>query len=229
MRAARFLLLWTVVFFFMTSSGKSFTAPSPPRVEMEVSKGVFLVASRDLPDPRFRETVVLLTDHSRLGSVGLIVNRPTKLSLAEAFPKVPALEQNTDPVYIGGPVEAQTVHLLIRSGSRPEGFKPVLDSVYVSTDAALLEPLAQSGKDNAETLRVFAGYAGWAPGQLDGEIQRRGWHVMRADPKTIFERNPEDVWSELMRRRAPGHLLEARQGRLPGLGAPSRQPVVGRT
>jgi len=173
---------------------------------MEVSKGVFLVASRNLLDPRFRETVVLLTRHSGLGTEGLIINRPTEVPLTEAFPEIPSLEQNTDPVYIGGPVESHRMQLLIRSRSKPEGSLPVLDGVYVGSSGELLERLSAE-----EPFRVFAGYAGWARGQLDDEISRGGWHVMPADAKTIFERNPEDIWSELMRRIAPVHRLEARQ------------------
>jgi len=209
-RATVSLLLWIVVFLFMTLSGKGFTAPSPPSPEMELSKGVFLVASRNLVDPRFRKTVVLLTRHSELETVGLIINRPTEVSLTETFPENPSLEQNTDPVYIGGPVDAHRIQLLIRSRSRPEGSHRVLDSVYVSSSRKLLERLGRNGKDDGETFRVFVGYAGWAPGQLESEILRGGWHVMPADAKTLFERNPEDIWSELMRRIAPVHELEAR-------------------
>jgi len=209
-RASISRLLWIVVFLFMTLSGKGFTSPSPPTPEMEVSKGVFLVASQDLLDPRFRKTVVLLTGHSGLGTEGLVINRPTETSLTEAFPENPSLEQNTDPVYIGGPVEAHKIQFLIRSRSRPEDSQPVLDSVYVSSNGVLLERLGRNAKDDGKTFRVFAGYAGWAPGQLENEILRGGWHVMPADAKTIFETNPEDIWSALMRRIAPVHRLEAR-------------------
>ena len=229
-RATVSLLLWVVVFLFIPSSGKGVTASTPPPAEMEVSQGIFLVASQDLLDPRFRETVVLLTRHSRLGSVGLIINRPTKVSLAEAFPKNPSLEQNTDPLYIGGPVEPNTTQLLIRSRSRPEGSQRVLESVYVGASGELLDRLGRNGTDDGETLRVFAGYSGWSPGQLESEILRGDWHVMSADAKTIFERNPKDVWSELMRRTVPVNSLEARHAghpRIPETQYDSSDDLIG--
>jgi len=207
-RATVCLLLWIVV--CMTLSGTGFTAPAPAPQEMEVSKGVFLVASRNLLDPRFRETVVLLTGHSGLGTVGLIINRPTEIPLAEVIPDDPPHGRNSDPVNIGGPVDAHSLQMLIRSGSKPEGSLHVVDGVYVSSSAELLEKLTRNGEEDGTTFRVFVGYAGWAPGQLESEILRGGWHVMPADARTIFERNPGDIWPDLIRRIAPLHSLEAR-------------------
>ncbi|NIL99618.1 MAG: hypothetical protein GTN89_01245 [Acidobacteria bacterium] len=205
-----------------TLSSTGFASPALPSAETELSSGVFLVASRDLLDPRFRKTVILLTRHSELGAVGLIINRRTEMPLAKLLQDEPSLADVSDRVFIGGPVDAHSVQFLIRADSRPDGSLPVLDEVYISSSAELLERLTRDGTDGGKTLRVFVGYSGWAPGQLENEISRGGWHVMPADATSIFERDPKDVWSALMRRISPAHGLEARLSAPYAPGSPAR-------
>ena len=144
----------------------------------------------------------------RVRNVLVPVNR--RYPLAKLVPDEPSLEDRTDPVYIGGPVDPHSVQFLIRADSGPEGSLPVLDGVYVGSGKKLLERLTREEEDGGTPFRVFVGYAGWAPGQLENEMSRGGWHVMPADAKSIFERDPADVWSALMRRISPAHGLEAR-------------------
>ena len=174
--------------------------PDPNQLRPEVSKGKFLVASRNLGDPRFRETVILLLSYDeQLGAMGLIINRPTKLLLSEVFPESKNLKKKKDSIYYGGPVEAHRMLLLIRSRTRPEGSAPVIEGVYVSTSNTVLERMINRRKKGKQ-FRVYAGYAGWSPGQLDGEIARGDWLVAPADENTLFDKKPSKIWKELFRR-----------------------------
>ena len=188
--------------------------PEPDQFDAKLSKGKFLVASRNLGDPRFQETVVLLISHHRLGAVGLIINRPTRLSLAEAFPDVPALTKRTDALYFGGPVEGRQALLLIRSQSNPGESERVFDGVYVSSSMALLSRMIERQR-TGRRFRVYTGYAGWSPGQLEREVRRGDWHVVHADAKTIFEKKAGNIWPEMILRGTELHVWDpGRPGRL---------------
>jgi putative transcriptional regulator len=178
-----------------------FTLPSPgsSRSEARLARGKFLVASRQLRDPNFSETVVLLIDYNRHGATGLVINRPTELRLSTVLPEIKGLQQRTDTVNIGGPVARRQIHLLIQSGSQPKESSRVFKDVYVSSSRTVLQRMIDDA-DAGEKFRVYAGYAGWAPGQLYREVSRGGWHVLEADTETVFDRAPAEVWPELIRR-----------------------------
>ena len=181
--------------------------PEPdPLKDSLPAKGKFLVASRTLGDPRFQETVVLLISYNADGAAGLIINRPTKVSIADLLPSVPNLKKRTDVVYYGGPVENNRVLMLIRSGEQPEDSGRVFENVYVSTSGNTLDRLIGAKKPEKE-LRFYSGYAGWLPGQLDGEISRGDWHIIQADVDSIFEKKSSDIWQELFRRASAIQVL----------------------
>jgi len=160
---------------------------------------LFLVAKSQLADPNFGQAVVLLTQFGRLGSMGVIVNRPTGLPLARMFTDIKRLEKTDDKLFFGGPVAREVLLFVFRAPEQPDEAFEVLDGVYISSDKELLEELL--GRDKPlEALRVFIGYAGWAPGQLEAEISRGDWDVVQADAKSIFAKKPEAVWPELNRR-----------------------------
>jgi len=170
--------------------------PGSPGPREELAKGKFLIASRRLQDPNFRETVVLLIDYGLHGAMGLVINRPSAVKLATVFPDIKELKQRTDTIYVGGPVSVHTMLLLIRSPKMPEGADEVTPGVYISSSWKVLKKKAT--KD--ERFRLFAGYAGWAPSQLDFERTRGDWHVLKADAETVFSQNPSELWQELIRR-----------------------------
>lgn len=170
------------------------------------AKGKFLVASRTLVDPRFQETVVLLISYGAEGAAGLIINRPTKVLLAEMLPSMPDLKKRADVVYYGGPVEGHRILMLIRSGEKPEESGSVFGNVFVSTSGNTLEQMISAHKPEKQ-LRFYAGYAGWLPGQLDGEVSRGDWHIVRADADSIFEKKSSDIWRELFRRASAIQVL----------------------
>ena len=167
------------------------------RARFGLAQGKFLIASRKLLDPNFRETVVLLFEHSDEGSVGLIINRATSVKLSAAVPGFQGRQDNQDPVYEGGPVDRQRVTLLLLTSDEIEGAHQVFDGVYLSASQELLRRLAD-GTEQPEAFRVYSGYAGWGPGQLEGEMKRGSWHVLPAKSDAVFDSEPHTVWMKLI-------------------------------
>jgi putative transcriptional regulator len=155
------------------------------------------VASRDLEDPNFIETVILLLDYSEKGTMGLILNRTTDVRLSELLPEVEALQSRTETVFAGGPVGRDALMLLVRSREPLEEAKFVFRDVYVTASADLLEELA--AEDGNPRYRAFVGYAGWGPGQLDIEIERGSWHIVPGQAATVFDPSPAQIWKQLIR------------------------------
>jgi putative transcriptional regulator len=159
------------------------------------AQGKLLVAQRQLKDPNFSRTVVLLLHYDSHGATGLIVNRPSEVKLAELLPELEELKGRKDPAYIGGPVHGGGLHLLARSESKLEEASSVVDGVWVSRSRDLLERLLT--EKEKRIFRVYVGYAGWAPRQLDAEIERGDWHVTSATADDVFDDRPDDVWFRL--------------------------------
>jgi len=185
--------------------------------ESRLAPGKFLVASRDLRDPNFLRTVVLLLRYDDHGAMGLIVNRPSELSASSLLPGVEGLAGRKAVVFQGGPVQLERLQLLIRTGRELEDADRVFADVWVSESRRLLERLAGETEDRAE-FRIFAGYAGWGPGQLDHEVAAGGWHVISADPDLVFRTEPAGLWEDLLPRdptrwvRGPARATSLRAG-----------------
>ena len=177
--------------------------PVPPATDRYFSKaalarGKFLVASDKIKDDHFARTVILLTEYGWHGAVGIIINRPTKMSPATVLPYVKGLEKVDDSVWFGGPVDTGQITMLIRSKEAPSASVLVLADVYASTSIETLG--AMLGGSGAGRFRLYAGYAGWAPQQLELEVAQGGWHVMDAGSAEIFDGDGEGVWGRLMSR-----------------------------
>jgi putative transcriptional regulator len=174
-----------------------------------------LVARPNLPDPNFSDTVVLVSQRGRFGPVGVIVNRPTSIPLARMFPDMEKLRKREDKLYFGGPVNRTQLTFAFRAASPPADSVEVAAGVYISSDMGLLRELLGED-DSAERVRVFAGYAAWAPAQLDAEIARGDWRLMRPEIGAIFSKKPDTLWPELDRRVSATmvRLRSSRQGAL---------------
>ncbi len=173
-------------------------AQEPDPFSVLPARGKFLVATRNIIDPRFQETVVLLIDYSPKGAAGLIINRPTSVPLLDLLPTVPGLKKQII-VHYGGPVETYRLLLLIRSKVRPAESAPVFKDVYVSASKNTLEHLAGADK-SGRRFRIYSGYAGWSSGQLEREISRGDWIVVLADAQSVFEKKSTEIWNELFQR-----------------------------
>ena len=167
-----------------------------------VVKGVFLVASPSLNDPNFRQTVVLVIEHGSEGTLGLILNRPTGLLLSEALPDVAVLKGTNHRLFAGGPVQPGAMLLLSRLKAPQSGMRLVFDSVYVGGTPDVLERIVAQAVPT-DRFRAFAGYAGWAPGQLGFEMRQGAWAVLSPE-STVFEQDPATLWQDsLVRLRTP--------------------------
>ena len=173
--------------------------PVVPDTREALAKGKFLVASRRLNDPNFSQTVVLLIEYGPDGAMGLVINRPSTIKLSTVFPDVNELKQRKDTVYVGGPVSVNQMQMLIRPPRAPAASVPVIKNIYLSSSWEVLERLIKKATAE-EQFRLFAGYAGWAPNQLDFERNRGDWHVIEADADSVFAHDPKALWLELIRR-----------------------------
>lgn len=176
--------------------------PGPERSyaePIELAKGLFLIAEPALRDPNFRETVILITHHDATGTMGVIINRPTATPLSHLLPDRSDLEGRTETLYLGGPVERNILVLLVRMRSAPEHAHRVFGNVYLTQSIDVLDDALNSG-DPPAGIRLFAGYAGWAPGQLADEIAAGGWRVVPADASVVFDRDADMIWKEMIRR-----------------------------
>jgi putative transcriptional regulator len=158
-----------------------------------------LIARPNLPDPNFSDTVVLVSQRGRFGPVGVIVNRPTAIPLARMFPDLEKLRAREDRLHFGGPVNRTQLTFVFRASSPASDAVEIASGVYISSDMSLLRELLEQ-EDSAERVRVFAGYAAWAPSQLDAEIARGDWRLLPAETGAIFSKKPDGLWPELDRR-----------------------------
>ena len=174
----RFLILCLAILAF----------PGAAQPQAEAPNAILLVAKPDLVDPNFRQTVVLVTQAADASTIGVILNRPTAQKHA----------QSGETLYFGGPVMREVVVALFRSERAPEASAfHVLKGIYLSMHPQNIEQLlAQRGAD----YRLYSGFSGWAPGQLESEMQRDGWYVLPASAELAFRKNTTGMWEELVRK-----------------------------
>lgn len=170
-------------------------SPTPTSVSARKSAltSIILVAQGAVSDPNFGGSMVVVMNNLGSAPVGIILNRPTPLSVARFFPQLKRLAHVPDKIYFGGPVEFGTVWYLYRANTATAGAIRVCAGVYVSSDGKLLRELL--GRRNPmEGLRIFVGHAGWAPGQLQAEIEGGAWAPKPASAASIFNPEPQLPW-----------------------------------
>jgi len=164
--------------------------------ENDSMRGKLLIAAPQLSD-YFARTVVLVLEHTDDGAMGLVLNRPTESEVVEAVPSLSDLVDAEELVHAGGPVQPDSVLVL---GDFEE---PAEAGTQVVGTLGLLDP--ERPEAELHRVRVFAGYAGWAPGQLDLELEQEAWIVAPADPEDAF--SEDDLWSEVLRRKGGEYAL----------------------
>ncbi|MCW5981701.1 MAG: YqgE/AlgH family protein [Bryobacteraceae bacterium] len=162
-----------------------------------LAAGRFLVARRDIPDPNFSETVIVLVQHDAKGAMGFIINRQTTMEVSRLLRDFKQARGRSDPVYMGGPVSIAGALGLIRSDKKLADARLVFADVYLVSSKEALEKALTASKD-AKSLRMFLGYAGWGAGQLEGEVKMGMWHIFEVDPSVIFDSDPSSVWLRLI-------------------------------
>ncbi len=163
----------------------------------KVKKGVFLIAEPFLNDPNFERSVIFLCEHSETGSLGFVVNQETNLFLGDV------LEDNIYediPLFLGGPVEKNTLHFLhCRPDLIPDSIE-VLNGIYWGGDFEHVKTQLNEFVLKPEEIRFFVGYSGWAEKQLDEEMNQNTWIVTSADPGFLFGTSPKSFWREILKR-----------------------------
>jgi len=158
-----------------------------------------LVAMPDLADPNFRRTVVLLCAHGPEGSFGVVVNRRAPMTVADLSSDHALLEGRKDPLWVGGPVQTDTLQVLHRLAPGVPGSLAVVGGVHLGGDPAVLRALLDEESPGGETVRFFLGYSGWGEGQLEEELEAGAWIVRPADAALVFDPEPGTLWRRLLR------------------------------
>jgi putative transcriptional regulator len=172
---------------------------------MESLRGQLLIASPQLIDPNFARTVVLITEHNDEGAMGVVLNRPSDATVADAAPELEQLVEPEEDVYVGGPVQPSSV-MVLAEWNQPDDGVPVFGRVGFVAAGSDPDELAIT----VRRARLFAGFAGWSPGQLEGELERDDWILEDARPQDVFADDPDELWSEVLARKGGEYALVAR-------------------
>lgn len=166
-------------------------------VEQIPKTGRILVAEPFSEDSTFHRTVVLLCEHRKDGTFGLILNKELNLTLTEALPDI---QQVGDfPLHYGGPVEPDTLHFLHTLGDQIEDSLEVADGIFWGGDFETMKKLLDLGIATPQNTRFYLGYSGWSEGQLEGEMEYNSWIVSQPDGATIFEMETKKLWRSVLR------------------------------
>jgi putative transcriptional regulator len=178
-------------FFLPRAQGAEFTA------------GQLLVATPEMGDPRFAEAVIYMVKHNTEGALGLVINRPLAKgpikNLLEGFGIEHADARGEIIIHYGGPVGARSGFVLHSDDVLLEDSQKVKDGIAITANAKLIEKMAQ-GEGPSQSLIIF-GYSGWAPGQLESELEAGAWHVVPADKALVFGHEDEKKWQLAVERR----------------------------
>jgi len=190
-------------------------------MEPDPSAGRLLVATPLLGDPNFKRAVVLIVEHEDTeGTLGVVLNRPTKIPVGQVLEQWTELITDPSVLFRGGPVAQNSALALamVPGTEEPVGWRALdgapalarLGLLDLDAPPRLLAPAIQS-------LRVYAGYAGWSPGQLEAEIDEGAWFVLPAEPGDIFAADPEHLWRAVLQRQGGDLAFLATYPEDPGL------------
>jgi putative transcriptional regulator len=169
-------------------------------------KGKLLVALPTLVDPNFARTVVLIAEHTDEGAMGLVLNRPSEALVDESVEELGDVVSAGAPVFIGGPVQMESVMVLAEFDEPTQAAAIVLEDIgFLPAEADLTE---LSGR--TRRARVFAGHSGWGPGQLDEELADGSWIVADAEPGDAFYDDADGLWTAVLDRKGGPFALLAR-------------------
>ncbi|HYB22887.1 MAG TPA: YqgE/AlgH family protein [Solirubrobacteraceae bacterium] len=168
--------------------------------------GQLLLAAPTLQDPNFARTVVLIGMHDKNGAMGVVLNRPSTVTVGEAVPQLEDVMGAAETLYVGGPVQPSSVVFLAEFLEPELAGTLVLGRIGFPAPDADVEQLAQA----TARRRVFAGHAGWGRGQLDAEIAGGDWIAHPAEPRDVFTQMPGELWSEVLTRKGGSYALLAR-------------------
>jgi putative transcriptional regulator len=175
-----------------------FALAGVPAFAQAQDEAIILIAHPQFRDLEYRQTVLIAAPAPNGGHVGVILNRPTRRSLGSLFPEHEPSKKVVEPVYYGGPFSRGALVALVRSDSAPgTGSVLLMKNLYLAFRANTIDHVIESTPNEA---RYFVGYVGWRPGELKGEIDRGLWSVTGADLDTVFRKDTEGLWEELLQQ-----------------------------
>jgi putative transcriptional regulator len=159
---------------------------------------MLLVAHPAFRDLEYRQAVLLAAPAPNGGHVGVILNRPTRRSLSSLFPEHEPSKKVLEPVFYGGPFSRGALVALVKADNTPgPGTVPLMKNLYLAFRANTIDQVIEATPNEA---RYFVGYVGWRPGELKGELDRGLWSVLNADVDTVFRKDSDGLWEELLQQ-----------------------------
>jgi putative transcriptional regulator len=171
---------------------------------MDSTRGQLLIAGPGLLDPNFFRTVVLVVEHSEEGALGLILNRPSETTVAEAVSEIEGLVESGELIYVGGPVQPSSLIILA------EFEHPSQAALVAFEDVGVLAGGASEDPPEIARGRAFVGHSGWGPGQLESEVERGDWILIPATRADTFSEDPLELWETVLIRKGGRYALLAR-------------------
>jgi putative transcriptional regulator len=168
---------------------------------VETLRGKLLIAGASLWDPNFRRSVVLIAHHDDEGAVGVVLNDRADVTVSQAIPELASLVSPGEPLFVGGPVEPQAAVVVA------DFEDPSVAEIIALDTIGFLPPETGPGIElGIRRARVFSGYSGWGPGQLEAEMRQESWIVEPATPDDVFPPDPMRLWEDVLRRK--GHAFD---------------------
>ena len=173
---------------------------------MDSLRGRLIVASPSIFDGNFRQSVVLIAEHSEAGAMGVVLSRQSQTTIAQAAPQLEAIIDGEEPIHVGGPVQGSALVVLAEFQDPGDSAFTVLEDIGFVAVGTDIDDLSGAVRN----ARAFAGHAGWGPGQLEAELEREDWIVMAPRREDIFNEEPEALWGRLLERKGGAYALMAR-------------------
>jgi putative transcriptional regulator len=158
---------------------------------------VFLVAAPGFRDPEYRQTVLIASPTANGGHIGVIINKPTRRTLSSLFPEHEPSKKVLEPVFFGGPFSTSALVAVVRGERSPgAGSLLIMSNLYLAINVNTIDKIIE---DRPNDARYYVGYVGWRPGELRREIDRGLWYVLNPDANTVFRKDTDHIWEELLR------------------------------
>jgi putative transcriptional regulator len=176
-------------------------------IAMESLRGQLLIASPKIVDPNFRRVVVYMAEHTEEGAMGLVINRPAETTVMDAVPDLEWLAGEDDAaIWVGGPVSPESV-IVLAEFDDPAGAALIVEGDLGFVPAEIDD--RDTFASGVRRVRIFAGHAGWGPGQLESELEEDSWIIEPARRGDVFTAASESLWSEVLRRKGRDYALLA--------------------
>jgi putative transcriptional regulator len=171
--------------------------PAAAQAPAPAEATVFLVAAPGFRDPEYRQTVLIASPTANGGHIGVIINKPTRRTLSSLFPEHEPSKKVVEPVFFGGPFSTSALVAVVRGERSPgAGSLPIMTNLYLAINVNTIDKIIE---DRPNDARYYVGYVGWRPGELRREIDRGLWYVLNPDANTVYRKDTDHIWEELLR------------------------------